>query len=91
MRQTPAQPGRFDGGGHYEIRLHGHLDRHWSAWFDGQTLTREDDGTTLIAGRVVDQAALHGLLQKVRDTGLALVSLTCVDPDRGPDAETPAR
>ncbi len=60
----------------YEIRLKGHLAARWAAWFDGLTLTREDDGTTLIQGPVVDQAALHGLLQKVRDTGLPLVSVT---------------
>jgi hypothetical protein len=51
-------------------------------WFDGLTLTRESEGTTLIAGPVVDQAALHGLLQKVRDTGLPLVSVTPVEPER---------
>lgn len=60
--------------GWYEIRLQGHLPSRWAAWFDGLTLTRESDGNTLIAGRV-DQPALHGLLQKVRDTGLPLVSV----------------
>jgi hypothetical protein len=60
----------------YEIRLEGHLASRWSDWFDGLTLTRESDGTTLLHGSVVDQAALHGLLQKVRDTGLPLVSVT---------------
>jgi hypothetical protein len=63
------QPGRC------EIRLLGHLDARWSAWFDGLTLTNETGGTTLIHGPVVDQAALHGLLQKVRDVGLPLVSV----------------
>jgi hypothetical protein len=65
----------------YEIRLRGHLAGRWSDWFDGLVLTREDDGTTLLQGSVVDQAALHGLLQKVRDTGLPLVSVTPVEPD----------
>jgi hypothetical protein len=74
-----AAPGRHESG-RYEIRLKGHLDARWSAWFDGLTLARESDGTTVIAGPVVDQAALHGLLQKVRDTGLALVSVTHVEP-----------
>ena len=73
--------------GRYEIRLKGHVERRWAAWFDGLTLTRESDGTTLIHGPVVDQAALHGLLQKVRDMGLPLVSVTQVDPDQ-PDVPT---
>ena len=59
----------------YEIRLDGHLDQRWAAWFDVLTLTRQDDGTTVLTGPVVDQAALHGLLQKARDLGLALVSV----------------
>ena len=53
--------------GRYEIRLKGHLDDRWAAWFGGLTLTREDNGETLLTGQVVDQAALHGLLRKVRD------------------------
>jgi len=64
----------------YEIRLKGHLAPRWAAWFDGLTLTRERDGTTLLSGPVVDQAELHGLLQKVRDLGLPLLSVTCIDP-----------
>ena len=66
--------------GRYEIRLKGHLDSRWAAWFDGLGLTHESDGTTITSGLVADQAALHGLLQKVRDTGLPLVSVTQVDP-----------
>jgi hypothetical protein len=66
--------------GRYEIRLKGHLDSRWAAWFDGLSLTNESDGTTVISGLVADQAALHGLLQKVRDVGLPLVSVTQVDP-----------
>jgi hypothetical protein len=68
--------------GRYEIRLRGHLDSRWAAWFDGLSLTNESDGTTIIYGPVVDQAALHGLLQKVRDLGLPLVSVTQVQPDQ---------
>ena len=68
--------------GQYEIRVKGHLDSRWAAWFDGLTLTNESDGTTLIRGQVVDQAALHGLLQRIRDTGLPLVSVTQVEPDQ---------
>jgi hypothetical protein len=68
--------------GRYEIRLEGHLDSRWVAWFDGLSLTNGSDGTTVIHGAVVDQAALHGLLQKVRDVGLPLVSVTQVEPDQ---------
>jgi hypothetical protein len=71
----------------FEIRLKGHLDSRWAAWFDGLTLTNESDGTTLIRGQVVDQAALYGLLQKIRDMGLPLVSVTQVEPDQ-PDVPT---
>ena len=73
----------------YEIRIKGHLDARWAAWFDGMSLTAESDGTTNVHGPVIDQAALHGLLQKLRDTGLPLVSVTQVEPDRpdGPPAD----
>lgn len=60
----------------YEIRVAGHLDSRWAAWFDGLRLTRTDDGTTVIRGPIVDQAALHGVLQKLRDLGVPLISLT---------------
>jgi hypothetical protein len=74
----------------YEIRLKGHLDARWAAWFDGLRLSHESDGTTILHGPVVDQAALHGLLQKVRDLGLPLVSVMQVDPKQanGPDVNT---
>jgi hypothetical protein len=68
--------GTADPGTHYEIRVAGHLAPRWSAWFDGLTVATDDDGTTAIRGPVVDQAALHGLLQKLRDVGIPLVSLT---------------
>ena len=74
--------GHHDNPGRYEIRLKGHLDSRWTAWFDGLTLTHDSDGTTIIHGLVTDQAALHGLLQKVRDLGLPLVSVTQVKPDQ---------
>ncbi len=63
----------------YQIRVKGHLDDHWSDWFDGLTLTRHEDGTTLLSGPVADQAALFGLLIKVRDLGLPLLSVTLVE------------
>jgi hypothetical protein len=76
-----------DEGGSYEIRLKGRLDARWAAWFDGLGLTHEGAGTTLIHGPVPDQAALHGLLSKVRDLGLPLVSVTRVGPTES-DAPT---
>lgn len=77
-RTPQAQPHL---SGQYEIRLKGHLDARWSAWFDGLNLTREHDGTTLLQGSIIDQAALHGLLAKVRDVGLPLISVTYLDPE----------
>ena len=65
----------------YRIRLRGHLETRWAAWFEGMTLSHERDGSTILSGQVVDQAALHGLLRKVRDTGLPLVSVIGVEPD----------
>jgi hypothetical protein len=59
----------------YEIRLEGHLAAHWTGWFDGLTITLEDSGTTLLSGTLTDQAALYGLLRKVRDLGLPLISV----------------
>jgi hypothetical protein len=71
MVDTPASNAKV-----YEIRLKGHLDVRWAIWFDGFTVTLEDNGDTLLAGPVVDQAALHGLLRRVRDLGMPLVSVS---------------
>jgi hypothetical protein len=65
----------------YEIRLGGHLEPRWVAWFDGMALTQQSDGTTVIHGTVIDQTALHGLLQRVRDLGLPLLAVTRLDPE----------
>jgi len=79
--QDHHEPGR------YEIRLKGHLDARWADRFEGLSFTRESDGTTILSGPVVDQAALYGLLRKVRDLGLPLLSVIQVDPKpaNGPD------
>ena len=66
---------QIDEGGSYEIQIKGHLNARWADWFDGLTLTHESDGTTVLSGSVVDQAALHGLLGKVRDLGLPLIAV----------------
>jgi hypothetical protein len=78
---TGAPAADHDHVPHYAIRVKGHLGSRWSASFDGLSLTHEDDGTTVIHGPVVDQAALHGVLQKLRDVGIPLVSLTQVPLD----------
>jgi hypothetical protein len=64
----------------YQIRVKGHLGSQWKDWFGNLTVTLEDDGITLLTGPVIDQAALHGLLKRVRDLGLPLVSVSPVDP-----------
>jgi hypothetical protein len=88
MSEIPT--GRHHDPGRYEIRLKGHLDSRWAAWFDGLTIAHGSDGTTIIHGPVADQAALYGLLQKIRDLGLPLISVNRVDPDypQAPAAET---
>ena len=65
----------------YQIRIKGHLDPQWTHWFEGLTITLEEDGNTLLSGPVADQAALHGLLKKVRDLGMPLISVSPVEPD----------
>ena len=82
-----ASTSHHHDAGRYEIRLQGHLDSRWSVWFDGLNVTNKPDGTTVISGPVADQAALHGLLQKARDMGVPLLSVTSVDADQ-PDAST---
>jgi hypothetical protein len=72
----PAEPAR------YELRVQGVLEPRWSAWFDGLRVTSDQAGQTTIAGPVADQAALHGLLAKIRDLGLPLLSVRRLDPDR---------
>ena len=82
MSETQALPEYHDESGFYEIRLKGHLDDRWAGWFGGLTITLEEDGDTLLTGLVADQAALHGLLKKVRDLGAPLLSVNFVCPDQ---------
>jgi hypothetical protein len=70
-----------DDGRRYELRVKGHLDARWADWFDGLTLTQWPDGTTTIHGAVADQAALHGVLQRLRDLGLTLISVEQLESD----------
>ena len=72
----------------YQIKIKGHLGPQWTDWFGGLTITQEEDGETLLTGPVVDQAALHGLLRKVRDLGMPLLSVICVEP--GPSTSSGA-
>jgi hypothetical protein len=73
----------------YQIKLEGHLSEQWIAWFEGMTITLEDNGHTLLTGPVVDQAALHGLLRKVRDLGVTLLSVTHLRPGQADVSSTP--
>jgi hypothetical protein len=83
MSETyPPTEDHYDTG-LYEIRIKGHLSPQWRDWFGGLTLTLEDNGETLLIGLVADQAALHGLLRKVRDLGMPLLSIIRVEPGPG--------
>jgi hypothetical protein len=74
-----AQNRLFDRPGVYRIQVKGSLDRKWSDWFDGFAITPQPDDTTLLVGTVRDQAALHGVLTKIRDLGLPLLTVQCVE------------
>ena len=75
-----SNTGGADNAGSYEIRLQGHLHSRWAGWFDGLNVINQNDGTAVISGSVADQAALHGLLRRVRDLGLPLLSVLDVGP-----------
>ena len=94
---TNGSPERATTAGHdetvrYEIRVAGRLADRWTAWFDGLAIDRQPDGTTVISGPIADQAALHGVLQRLRDAGIPLLSLHAVpsapNPTPGPTGPT---
>jgi hypothetical protein len=72
----------FDQPVVYQIRVKGHLGQRWADWFDGLTITLEKDGHTLLSGPVIDQSALHGVLKKIRDLGMPLLSVNSVGPGK---------
>ena len=84
MTQTPRR--QMPAG--YKLRVDGHLDDHWSPWFGDLSMTHDDDGTTTLTGVVSDQAELHGLLTKIRDLGVTLISVAVVDRIDGLDHQT---
>ena len=89
MGNVPVDP--RDGSGRYAVRVKGHLDIRWAAWFDGFALTQAGDGTTVLTGFVVDQAALHGVLRRLADVGLPIVSVTRADGDQATTPTTRPR
>ena len=89
MSETHASTEDQYEPGLYEICIKGHLNNRWAGWFEGLTITLEEDGDTLLTGPVIDQAALHGLLKKVRDLGMPLVSVSPLEP--GPSTTLPLR
>ncbi|HMO56438.1 MAG TPA: hypothetical protein PKA05_18450 [Roseiflexaceae bacterium] len=82
MSTAHLSAAQYDSPGLYEIRIKGHLDERWAGWFEAMTITHTNNGETLLRGLVADQSALYGLLRKVRDLGLPLIS---VIPIRSPD------
>jgi hypothetical protein len=79
---SDASTGHTHSSERYEVRVEGRLEARWAAWFDGMTLTPEDDGITCIHGPVADQAALHGLLARLRDVGLPIVSVLHIEANQ---------
>ena len=87
MSDTHALREYYDGSGLYQLRIKGHLESRWTDRFEGMTITLEENGETLLSGPVADQAALHGLLKKVRDLGMPLVSVSPVEPGSSSDVK----
>jgi hypothetical protein len=89
LRTPHASTGDRREAGRYEIRLTGHLDARWAARFDGLAILHEADGTTVLSGEVADQSALHGLLQRVRDLGIPLISVTPSESNESSSSASP--
>ncbi len=87
MNETHVAPEGQDEPGLYQVRLKGHLNDRWADWFGDVTLTLEDNGITILTCPLMDQAALHGLLKRVRDLGIPLLSVNCVQPGRAKTKE----
>ena len=87
MSKLPDPEARASQPQVYEIRIVGHLGQQWTVWFEGLTVTQADNGVTLLTGPVVDQAALHGLLKKVRDLGITLLSVNRIAPGQADASE----
>ena len=81
MSKSNASLPNVDEPGRYAIRVKGHLDQRWADWFDGLSFTHDSDGTTLLAGQLADQAALHGVLNKIRDLSLPIISVQTFSPE----------
>ena len=81
MRNTLSWESDPDGPMIYQIRIKGHLGGQWTEWFEGMVITPQDNGETLLTGPVVDQSALFGVLKKVRDFGIPLISVTRIEPE----------
>ena len=91
MSTTHDSTEKHREAGHYEIHVKGHLDDRWADWFDGLTITRVENGETLLAGPVADQAALHGLITKLRDLALPLLSVNRIEPTQTTESDTEPR
>jgi hypothetical protein len=89
MSETYASTNRNYESGIYAIRVFGRLNERWQDWFDGFTITVEENGETVLSGPVIDQAALHGLLKKIRDLGMPLISVNRIDPAQTDASKTP--
>ena len=87
MSETIAITDHFNESGFYEIRLKGHLKDRWAGWFEDATITLEDRGNTLLICNVIDQAGLHGLLKRIRDLGMPLLSVNFVKPGQAEPKE----
>lgn len=72
----------------FQIKIKGHLGQQWAGWFDGLTITLEEDGNTHLTGTVIDQPALHGILKKIRDLGMPLLSVNTIDSDQASKEDT---